>query len=420
MPFIAPFRGIRYDGGRVGSLSRVVTPPYDVISPEEQREFYRRHPCNFIRVVYGLEYKTDRAGRNRYSRARKTLQEWLGRGILQEDPEPAVYPYRQEYTLAGRRRQRWGVLALVRLDSPRIYPHEETQPKPKMDRLRLLEAVEASLSPIFGLIPDENGRYRRLISSGVRGQRAIGTAVLGGVQHRIWRVVRREWIAYLKGILESRDLVIADGHHRFEAALAYRNARRMRDPDYHPGVGYNYALFYLAAVGAEEPGLLPTHRVVSGLSRERARELVGEAAGRWRTRPAGAIAKLGERLRRLRRRGKVGVGLYARNGTGYVVEMAPPQRGGGVGRSSRYGMDVEWLHGEILPSLLPEGCEISFTQEAQGALRQVKSGKAQMVFIMQPPDFQEVLRRARAASRMPGKTTYFHPKPLAGLVEYRF
>lgn len=421
MPLIAPFRGIRYDTGRVGSpLSQLVTPPYDVISGKEQRGFYRRHPCNFIRVVYGLEYKTDRPDRSRYSRARATLQQWLRRGILREDPEPAVYPYLQEYTLGGRRHQRWGVLALVRLDSPRIYPHEETRAAPKMDRLRLLETVQASLSPIFGLIPDGNGRYRRLVTSGVRRQRPVGSAVLEGVRHRIWRVTNREWIGDLKGLLESRDLVIADGHHRFEAALAYRNSRRARDPGYHPGIGYNHAMFFLAAAGAEEPGLLPTHRVVSGLDRERARALLDEISRRWRTRPVGAVAQVGEQLLRLRRRGRVGVGLYAGNGTGYVVEMAPPRRGGGMGRHSRYRMDVEWLHREIFPSLLPEGCEVSFTQEAGEALRQVRKGRAQMLFLMQPPEFQEVLQRARASSRMPGKTTYFHPKPLAGLVEYRF
>lgn len=411
MPLIAPFKAIRYNRQRVGSLSKVVTPPYDVISPEEQKAFYRRHRHNFIRVVYGLEYKNDRPGRSRYSRARGTLEEWLSQGVMKEDPEPGVYPYLQEYTLGGKKRRRWGVVTLVRLDSPRIYPHEETRPKPKLDRLRLLEAVQASLSPLFGLIPDENGRYLRFITSAVRGQKPVATAVLEGVTHRVWRVTRRDWIADLKALLESRDLVIADGHHRFEASVAYRNNRRAKDPGYHPGVGYNYAMFYLAAVGAQEPGLLPTHRIVSGLRREQARQAVKAAAGRWRTQPVGPLAKVGERLRRMRRRGKVGVGVYGGNGAGgCVMEMEA---------RAPYRMDVEWLHGEVLPSLLPK-CEVSFTQAAGEALRQVKNGKAQMAFVMQPPDFQEVLRRARSASRMPGKTTYFHPKPLAGLVEYRF
>ncbi len=411
MPLIAPFKAVRYNPAKVGSLSKVVTPPYDVISSEEQKDFYRKHPYNFIRVVYGLEYRTDRPGRSRYSRARRTLTEWLRSGILREDLEPGVYPYLQEYILGGRRHQRWGVVALVRMDCPRIYPHEETRPKPKRDRLRLLEAVRATLSPIFGLIPDEDGRYRRMVASAARGRRSIGTAVLEGVKHRVWRVTGKEWIADLQRILEPRDLVIADGHHRFEAALAYRNARRARDPGYHPEVGYNYTMFYLAAVGAQEPGLLPTHRVVSGLGRGQAREIIREVARRWRTVPVGPVAKVGERLRWLQRRGRVGVGVYAGNGTGYVAQM--PRRG-------PYRMDVEWLHGEILPSLLPKGCEVTFTQEAGQALRRVKEGKAQVVFVMQPPDLREVLRRARSASRMPGKTTYFHPKPLAGLVEYRF
>lgn len=410
MPFIAPFKAIRYDASRVGSLSKVVTPPYDVISPEEQKGFYKRHPYNFIRVVYRMDQKGDSSGRRKYAGARGTLTEWLRKGVLKEDPEPGVYPYLQEYTLGGRKRRRWGVVALVRLDSPRIYPHEETRPKPKLDRLRLLEAVRGSLSPIFGLVPDPNGQYRRLVTS-VKGQRPLASAVQDGVRHKVWRVTSRDWIADLKGLLESRDLVIADGHHRFEAALLYRNGRRAKDPEYQPRVGYNYAMFYLAVAGAEEPGLLPTHRVLSGLDREKAKDLVRRVSSRWTTHPFGTLEKVNGRLRALRRKGRIGVGLYAGNGTGYVVEM---------GRSPRHRMDVEWLHGEILPAVLPGGFELSFTQEPKEALRRVRQGKAQAVFLMQPPDFQEVLRRARAASRMPGKTTYFHPKPLAGLVEYRF
>ena len=412
MPLIEPFKGLRYDTRRVGSLSRVVTPPYDVISPEGQARYYRLHPFNFVRVVFGKAASADTPQRNRYSRAKKTLEGWIQQGVLKFDPEPSVYPYLQEYRLKGRLRRRWGVVALVRLDSPRIYPHEETREGPKLDRYRLLQTVEASLSPIFGLIPDSQGEYERFIIGACRNRSPIAAVGLSGVRHSLWRICDPVWHKRLKRKLVSKELVIADGHHRFEAALAYRNNRKQKDLHYSPEAPYNFAMFYLAAAGAEEPGLLPTHRLVKRFPHGDMGRLFRKRRFRGTLQPAANLKVLQDRLRGLRRNGRVGLGLYTGNGSSPYLLTAP--------KGSSHRLDVEWLHQEVLPQVAGSGAEVRYTQDLLFARRELRGGKSQALFLVQPPPLREVFRRARAALRMPGKTTYFHPKPLAGLVEYKF
>lgn len=410
MPLIAPFKGLRYNPKQVPSLSAVVTPPYDVISPKEQKAYYRRHRRNFIRVVYGRTYGSDTRGRNRYSRARRRLEQWVQEGVLRSDAEPAVYPYRQRYPLGGREHERWGLVALVHLDS-RIFPHEETCLKPKKDRLRLLAALKASLSPIFGLIPDPTGDYRRRMVSACRRKGPVARAVLEGVEHTLWRISDPKWMDRIQSLLRTRELVIADGHHRWEAALVYREICRKKDKAYRASAPYNFALFYLASAGLEEPGLLATHRVIAGISKTQLRRLKDRLCGKHRVstlrNPQAALDLLG----RLRRADRIAVGLYAGNGSTWLLE---PSKG------SAYPLDVEWLHGELIPDGLRCPTEVTYTQDVLEGIRQVRQGRAQLLFLTQPPRLKEIFRRARAGQKMPGKTTYFHPKPLSGLVEYQY
>ncbi len=254
MPIIQPFKGLRYNLKKVGSLTRVVTPPYDVISPEGRRAYYRSHPCNFIRVIYGK-------ARDPYAEAKASLTRWVGSGVLKRDKEPGLYPYEQQYRVKGKLHRRLGVIALVRLDS-RVYPHEHTFGGPKADRLNLMKAVNASLDPIFGLVPDTRGSYRRVEHQATGAQKPAASFGFQGVRHRLWRITDPAWLRKLRQAVRSKELVIADGHHRFEAARAYREERKRNDPCYDPAASYNFVMFYLSAVGADEPGLLPTHRLV--------------------------------------------------------------------------------------------------------------------------------------------------------------
>ncbi len=407
MPFIEPFRGVRYSRSEERFLSRVITPPYDVISPEGQRCYYRSHPFNFVRVVFGMESSKDDDRNNRYVRAGRTLRRWMEKGVLRADPEPSLYPYVQEYRMLGRRIRRWGVVALVRLDSPRIYPHEETREGPKEDRLRLLEAVRASLSPIFGLIPDESGSFRRWIGRAARG-RPVAQAGLEGVRHRLWRVSDPRRIRALQALLRKRELVIADGHHRFEAAKAFWLKRRRRGGGAAPE---RFAMFFLASVSKEEPGLLPTHRVLRNVPPGKLQRFHEMLLRNGKGRRTGTLREAESFLLELRRRGRMGIGFYAGNGEGMVLE----------GQARTPGrLDVEWLHEELLPRWFGEGLEIRYTQDAREGAGWVRRGRAGALFLMQPPRLREVVHRARRNQRLPGKTTYFYPKPVAGLVEYLF
>ncbi|MBI1953511.1 MAG: DUF1015 domain-containing protein [Candidatus Omnitrophica bacterium] len=413
MPVIAPFKGLRYELSRVGSLAKVVTPPYDIISPEGQRRLYRLHAHNFVRVVFGRGYARDHSQNNRYARARQTLQRWVDQGILKEDSAASVYPYLQEYRLGGKTHRRWGMIALVRLDSPGIYPHERTRRAPKQDRIRLLAAARASLSPIFGLIPDRRKAYGRMIRQACRSQAPVGTARLDGVRHVLWRVSDPRRISELKNFLKSKDLVIADGHHRFEAALHYQRRRARHDRSSGPPAPYRYAMFYLASAGSEEPGLLPTHRLMIRAGRKRIARLLDDLKSHGQVQAGLSVEGLSSRLAHSARRGKVAIGLWASQGRrGYLLTP-----NSSLPASS---LDVEWLHHQILPRWMGARSEPVFTQDLQAALRRVRRMPASALFVMQPPRLNQVFSRAREGRRMPGKTTYFYPKPLAGLVEYKF
>ncbi len=404
MPSIEPFRGLRYNSRRVGSLARLVTPPYDVISPRQQEMYYRRHPFNFIRVVYG---KT----RDPYSEARAHLARWMRDGILERDPEPGIYPYMQEYRLGGRTHRRLGVIALVRLDA-RVYPHERIFGGPRKNRFDLMKAVNASLDPIFGLVPDPDRRYRKALQQLCRARKPAVSFLFQGVRHRLWRIEDPSSIRKVQHLLRSKKLVIADGHHRFEAARAYCEERRKRDPRWHRDAPCNFVMFYLSATGADEPGLLPTHRLVKVRPEARLKKMLEGAQQQGIARPVPSRRELVKRLDRLRSRRRLGVGLYTGNGAGVLFQ--PRAVPGGR-------LDVEWLQHDLLEKKLGTSrVEVAYTQDLGSAYRSVRRCAADAVFVMQTPRLGDVFRRALTGRRMPRKTTYFYPKILSGLVEYPF
>jgi len=411
VPIIAPFNGIRYNRKQGGSISRVVTPPYDVISPRQQAGYYRKHPNSFIRLVLGKTYASDTAARNRYSRAKAVFDRWMKSGVLKQDAEPSVYPYSQAYLLNGKRYIRWGVISLVHLASKDIYPHENIRKAPKMDRQKLLGAVRAALSPIFGLVPDRAGGFRAWIRSACAVRRPEAVALCDGVEHRLWRISDPKRIAQLQRLMDRRALIIADGHHRFEAACQYRR-QRGRHRKGSTAVASDYTMFYLAAVAKEDPGLLPTHRVVQEITPRQLERLAHGLSGcNGPIRRKLSAQEMQARLKRLVHQRKVGMGVYLRSRKPFLLEAAG---------NCQHGLDVEWLHKGLLPRWVGPQAEVVYTQDLREGLRWLKAGKAQVVFQMQPPRFDEVLARARSGKRMPGKTTYFYPKPIAGLVEYRF
>lgn len=409
MPAIAPLRGVRYAPSVIRRMDRVVTPPYDVISPAAQDAFYRRSPYNFIRIVYGRGRTTDRPGRDRYTRAHDTFQTWLREGVLRMEAAPACYPYRQRFLHAGQSFDRWGLIALIRLGEPSIFRHEDTYAAPKQDRFQLLQAVQANLSPIFGLVDDPTQAYRAVLARS-DARPPLASVRSDDVQHDLWRITQPALIQRLQTVLEAKAMLIADGHHRYESALAYRDALRRQWPSFTPSHPANFILAYLAVFDAHDPGILPTHRVFGGLTdwsldRLAASSVVEVARVADETAMRAALEHWSDPAR-------PALGCYA--GSGRWAVVSPAQ----VEPSAR--LDVEVLHRVIVPRCVaPVEPAITYTHVWADAVRQVDAGQGQVAWYLRSLTVAEILRCVRDGRRLPQKSTYFIPKPLSGLVVHR-
>src|SRR5690606_34923803 len=250
MPEFLPFRGIRYDLSKVGEASRVVAPPYDILSDEEVRELYRRSPYNIIRIDLGkLEEDGERLQGDWHGRAGERLRQWRARGILVDEPQPAYYVLRQRYTVpGGPRKELVGLIGCCRLspfDQGEVLAHEHTFAKPKEDRLRLMRATGANISQIYAFYSDPEQRVRQLLAPLLEGPPAVSVAGDEGELHDLWVVTDPAVNREIEEVFAGRPLFIADGHHRYETALAYQ-AEQAAVHGETPGAGWNYVMMFVA------------------------------------------------------------------------------------------------------------------------------------------------------------------------------
>ena len=228
MPEIKGFRGWRYDRAKIGNLSAVVAPPYDVISKKEQEALYRKSPYNVVRLILGREESQDSPASNRYTRARAFLNEWKREGVLAQDSLASVYVYAQDYREEGRAKRRIGFLAVMRLDERAVLRHENTLAAPKKDRLALLKEVRTNLSPIFGLFEDKKTALQKLLQSAMKSTPCLDVSI-DGVRHRLFPETRAEALEMIRRELRSKPMFIADGHHRFEVACQFKRWMESRE-----------------------------------------------------------------------------------------------------------------------------------------------------------------------------------------------
>jgi uncharacterized protein (DUF1015 family) len=394
MAVVSSFCALRYDPVRVGDLAAVVAPPYDVISPAQQDALYGRSPYNVVRLI--LPRESERA-----EAAAATLRAWMASGVLARDPAPALYFYSQEFSLKdGSRHRRDGVLCRLGLEefgTGVVRPHERTFPGPKADQLALLRATGAYLSPIFGLYARPRERLRDV--AGVAGDPLIEIVQDHREVHRVWRVDDAAAVARVSAALTPETIFIADGHHRYETALAYRAERGAAGP--------RSILAFVSNMEEEGLLVLPTHRLLRVPLRlapaaleERLRECFAvEPLEAVTPRPAGAIdVVLPDR--RLRLRARVAA-------TACLVHLPPSVR----------RLDVALLHVAILEPVLGAGSrDLEFTHDDDEAVEAVASGRSTAAFLLNPPTVAEVRAVCLAGELMPEKSTYFYPKLASGLV----
>lgn len=408
-----------YDPSRV-DLAQVVAPPYDIITPDDQQRYYRQDPRNVVRLIAGEVRASDDARDNKYSRAAAFFENWLAAGILRREGEPCAYVYEERFLdpFQGEAHRRVGIVAVVELEpfGNGILAHERTHARAKADRLSLTRAVGANLSPVFALYQDPARAVPRLLEPVMQEVPRLTITLQGDEEHRIWTLPPDDRFRQIAAALQASRLVMADGHHRYETALNYRNRQRLEHPEAPADAAFNFVLMLL--VDADDPGLriLPTHRLLRDLDGFDGQDLLRRLAesasvDRYPTR-AGLLEAMqpGDRHR---------VGLALPDGTRATVDLAdPPDPEDPVAR-----LDVSLLHRDILEQqlgleerVLDEERYLTYSRDPDFVLDMVEAGRAQAAFLLRPPSVSDVVAVAEAGRVMPQKSTYFYPKPLSGIV----
>jgi uncharacterized protein (DUF1015 family) len=430
MADIGAFRAFRYDLGRVGALSDVAAPPYDVIDPALQDALYARSPHNVIRLILNREEAGDDERENRYARAARFLRDWQHEGVLTQDSARSLYVYHQEFEVEGRRHTRRGFLARVRLEplgQGRVYAHEETLAGPKADRLRLFHATGMNLSPVFGLYPDPDQAVQDLLDRAAGRSLPLEATDHLGVVSRLWPVTDQHVVSQVTGLMGPRPVFIADGHHRYETGLRYLEERRAHGDVPGPDAPPNFILMML--VGMSDPGLLilPTHRLVSGAPGLTAEQLRSRLAGHFDVDEVGrgerGAADAWELIEADGGQDLLGFGTTAdgawqtaRFRSPDLMARLAPEHG-----DAWRGLAVSVLHVVLLDHLLfPPGQPARPACRYVHLLREVAQAQAaaqcDLAVLVPPAGMGHVEQIAGGLEKMPPKSTYFYPKLLSGLV----
>jgi uncharacterized protein (DUF1015 family) len=426
MAEIRAFRAFRYDLGRVGALSDVTAPPYDVIDATLQQRLYDRSPFNVIRLILNKPEPGD-GDDSRYQRAAGFVRDWQREHVLVQDSARCLYVYHQEFEIEGQKHTRRGFFARVRLEpfgAGPIFPHEETMSGPKADRLKLFRATQMNLSPVFGLYPDAEHTVQTLLDNAIRRVLPLEATDHLGVVSRLWPVSDQQVVSAVAGAMSPHPIFIADGHHRYETALQYRHERQQAGEVPDAEAAPNFVLMMLVSMSDDGLVILPTHRLVSGVGNLTSPQLAqalgshfdmhtvgqGDAAARetWQIIEAdGSQNILGF--------GTVADGIWqtARlRSDGAMTELAPEHS------PSWRSLAVSVLHVLILNRVLkrqqpPECRYVHLLSEATAAVAQ---RSCELAVLVPPATMGHMETIAGNFEKMPPKSTYFYPKVMSGLV----
>ena len=442
MAHIVPFRALRYDPKRV-SPATVVTQPYDKITPEGQQRYYASSPYNLVRLILGKHEPGDNEEQNVYTRAAGFFSDWRRQGIFLQDPHPSIYVYSQKFQVPGSSQmaERRGFIALGRVEDYAanvVFRHEQTLAKPKADRLNLLRATRAHFGQIFMLYND-TGEIDSLLTSGT----APATEVTDeyGVLHQLWPVSDPGLIDLVRGKMKDKKLIIADGHHRYETSLNYRNERRAAVAQpvgaprerstavLAPEEEAPYELVMMTFINMNSPGLviLPTHRVVHGLSSFEPEAFRNAARAYFNVEEVDPTVNASRATAMLREAGRAGTAILAASATqSWLLHTpkAPPEMFPGLSIRQQ-SLDVVQLHKVMLEGVLGlseesirEQQNLTYIRDAEEALSSVRAGRADIAFLMNPCRIGQVRDIAFAGEVLPQKSTDFYPKLLSGLTIY--
>lgn len=438
MPQTAPFAALRYNLDHIGSISNVIAPPYDVIDPQLQDDLYKLHPANVIRIILNRPEPGD-GGDEKYDRAAAFVKQWVDEGVLMRESAPAYYVYHQKFDADGQSFTRRGFMGRVKVQpfgEGNIYPHEETHPKAKVDRLKLTTATKQNNSQIFGLYPDPDNEVIELLDAATAGVTPIEATDHLGVVHTLWPVTDSAVAARVSELMDDKPMFVADGHHRYETACNYRDQVAAEHggtlPEDHPA---QYVMTML--VGMSDPGMivLPTHRLLRGTESFSSAEIVSALDGVFECEvmPAG-VENAQTAWSQIESADDQGhVALYGAKDDTWVlakatetasqkmIEIAASQsddwRGLGVSLLHRLVIDdLLGLAGHSKPTYVHDVAEAVDGLQGKGSQAE-SDGDEPYTFaaLVMPAKLHHVEAISLHKERMPAKSTYFYPKLLSGL-----
>jgi len=454
MAQVFPFRAFRYNPARA-PFERVLTQPYDKISPAMQEKYYAADSHNLITVEKGRSNPNDTPQNDVYTRAAGSLEEWIRSGIVEQDPVPSFYAYSQEYTVPGteERSTRRGFIGAGKLEEYSagvVFRHEQTLSGPKADRLELLRHTQTHTGQLFMLYSDPERRVDELLPEVEESAPDTELRDEYGVTHRLWIISRPERVAAIQKTMQDQKLVIADGHHRYETALAYRNECRSRTGKTDPDSPFERVMMTFINTQSEGLTILPTHRVASNIHdfswpavrrhlepwfaaeefpfsndakktevrKDFLARLVGAHAKRDANLPNGVTGRA--------------IGVYPADPQKSAFYVLTPRDGINLAQllpnvsPLQRELDVVLLHEGILepalgitPQAVTAEAHLTYERDARAALEAVDTGRAQVSFLLNPCGVAQVMKIATAGEVMPQKSTDFYPKLLSGITMYR-
>ena len=430
MANIFPFQALRYDPSKV-SPAQVVTQPYDKITPAMQDQYYAASPYNLVRIILGKPQAGDNDQQNVYTRAAASLQQWRAEGVLVPDPEPSLYLYTQTFKVpgdaSGAIAERRGLIALGQVedyDHKVVFRHEQTLSKPKADRLNLLRATQAHCGQIFMLYTDPAGEIDNALRQS--GPPTVEVRDQYDVLHRMWKISDPAVIRTVQAKMADKKLIIADGHHRYETALTYRNENRNQSS---PDLQAPFERVMMTFVNMDAPGLvvLPTHRVVFGMENFSIFDTAAKLQENFEVEDLGPLTNAAAALDRLHQVGKDSSALLAVTSHGcFLLRSRTEQHSKSLaGLSERQrALDVVQLHKLVLEEALGmseddirDQKHLKYVRDAREAIEEVRNG-ANVAFIMNPARMEQMRDVAFAGEVLPQKSTDFYPKMLSGLTIY--
>lgn len=415
---IKPFKALHYNIDKIHDFAKVVSPPYDVISDEQQTFFHNLNPYNFTHIDLVKDQADDNKENNRYTRAKKTFEEWIKDKVMIEDAEDSIYFYKQEYKVVGEKHSRLGFISLMEIhddDESKVHPHENTHAHAVDDRYQLTKTLNSNLSSIFVCYSDIHRKVDKIFNKKV----IVETPMLDvtdddGVRHRLWKMSDPELITDINNSIKDQNLFIADGHHRFQVAKDYRQFCLSRISNSTGKEAFNFVMTYFTNLDSRDLQIFPMHRIVKKMpeSIDFLEEFFRIDKVKSKQDLLIILAKAG--------RNEHAFGFYSKKGIQLLRlknKMLINQHVKG-GSDDYKRLDATILKYFVFDRIGVESDDIIYSKDLNHATDMVDQGTADASFIMNPVKIDQLKAIALNGERMPPKTTYFYPKVLSGLTVY--